>query len=370
MADKFSRIISADSHVMEPAAIYEKGLDKRFGNRSPRLMSEYLGKKGTFFFSGDQVLKLRQVDEQQRAKGADPAYGYDPVKRIEFLDKAGVEAEVIYATLLSMVMHAANIPENREMCRAACQLFNDWMADFCSVNPKRLLGVGAITTDDPKWAASEIDRMKKKGLRGVVINTVPPDGCAPYRHPSYEPVWSAAEANDMPVTLHIVTGKVRDFAHVHSKEENEAAPGWMFDLFSEVKVPLANDFIFGGILDRHEKLKLICSEFEVNWVPSFMWGLDQLEGPFSSRVALPRLKMRASEYMRTRVWHGIIDDPFGDQAIGHIGASQVCWGSDFPHVRSIGTNAQSFVADLFKNLLPATQEQVVGLNAAKLYGIV
>lgn len=369
MAAQKARIISADSHVMEPPEIYEKGLDKRFGNRAPRMMREYLGKKGTFFFSGDQVLKIRQVDEQQRARGTDPAYGYDPVKRLEFLDQAGVEAEVIYATLLSMVMHAANIPENREMCRAACQVFNDWMAEFCSADPKRLLGVGAVTMDDPQWAAGEIERMRKKGLRGVVINTVPPDGCPAYRHDSYSRVWSAAESLDMPVTLHIVTGKVRDFAHVHTKDENEAAPGWMFDLFSEVKAPLANDFIFGGILDRHEKLKLVCSEFEVNWVPAFMWGLDQIEGPFASRVALPHLKMKASDYMRTRVWHGIIDDPFGDQAIPYIGSSQVCWGSDFPHVRSIGTNAQAFVADLFKNLTPADRDKVVGGNAAKVYGV-
>ena len=123
------------------------------------------------------------------------------------------------------------------------------------------------------------------------------------------------------------------------------------------------------MLDRFPKLKIVCSEFEVNWVPAFMWYLDLLEGPFGARVELPRLQRPASDYMRDRVWHGIVDDPFGDEAIPYVGAGQVCWGSDFPHVRSIGTDAQEFVADLFKNFPREDQEKLVGGNAAAIYGL-
>ena len=369
MSDKFNRIISADSHVIEPAEVYTGGLHNRFGDLAPRIMEEYAGKKGTFFYTGDQVMKLRRVDEEQRDKGVDASVSWDPARRIAFLDEAGVEAEVIYATLVSMVMHAANLPKNRDMVRAAVKIFNDWHAEFCSQDPNRLLGIAAVTTDDPKWAADEVRRTRKKGLRGIVINTVPPDGCPPYRHADYDVLWETCEETDTPITLHIVTGKVRDFAHVHTKEENESSPGWLFDLFSEVKTPLANDFIFGQILDRFPNLKLVCSEFEVNWVPAFMWYLDMLEGPFGARVELPKLERPASEYMRDRIWHGMVDDPFGDQAIEYVGASQVCWGSDFPHVRSIGTNAQAFVSDLFRNFSPEDQEKLVGGNTASIYGI-
>ena len=369
MPERFDRIISADSHVIEPYEIYTGGLHNRFGDLAPRIMEEHAGRKGTFFFTGDQVMKIRRVDEEQRGKGVDSAVSHDPARRLAFLDEAGVEAEVIYATLVSMVMHASNLAKNRDMVRGAVQIFNDWHAEFCSRDPNRLLGVAAVTTDDPQWAAAEIHRIRKRGLRGVVINTLPPEGCPPYRHPDYDVLWAAAEETDTPITLHIVTGRVRDFAHVHTAEENAAAPGWLFELFSEVKAPLANDFIFGQVLDRFPKLKIVCSEFEVNWVPAFMWYLDLLEGPFGARVELPKLQRPASDYMRDRVWHGIVDDPFGDEAIPYVGAGQVCWGSDFPHVRSIGTDAQEFVADLFKNFPREDQEKLVGGNAAAIYGL-
>ena len=369
MSDRFDCIISADSHVIEPYEIYTGGLHNKFGDQSPRMLEEYGGKKGVFFFTGDQVMRIRKVDEEQRDKGVDPAVSFDPAKRLAFMDEAGVQAEVIYATLVSMVMHSANLPQNRPMVRAAVRIFNDWVAEYCSQDPNRLLGVAAVSTDDPQWAADEVLRIRKKGLRGIVINTLPPEGCPDYRHPDYDVLWATAEETDTPITLHIVTGRVRDFAHVHTKADNEAAPGWLFDLFSEVKTPLANDFIFGQIFDRFPKLKIVCSEFEVNWVPSFMWYLDMLEGAFAPRVELPTLERKASDYMRDRVWHGIVDDPFGDHAIPHVGASQVCWGSDFPHVRSIGTNAQAFVADLFKNFSREDQEMIVGGNTAGIYGL-
>lgn len=369
MTSKLGRIISADSHVMEPADLYEKTLRPKFGDSAPRIMHEHAGKKGTYFFSGDQVVKIRQIDEQQRAKGVAPEAGWMPDKRIEFLDQAGVHAEVIYATLLSTVMHAANLPANRDMARAAVQTFNDWMSEFCSYNPRRLLGIGAATTDDPTWAAREIERLRKIGLRGVMINTMPPEGCPPYRARAYDPIWAAAQETDTPVTLHIVTGRVRDAIHVHTREEHEDAPATLFDLFGECKRPLANDFIFGGILDRFPKLKIVCSEFEVNWIPAFMWGLDCIETDFSSRIDLPKLKMKASDYMRTRIWHGMINDPFADHVIPYVGASQVCWGSDFPHVRSIGLNAAAFCADLYKNFPLADQNKLVSGNIAQVYGI-
>ena len=102
----------------------------------------------------------------------------------------------------------------------------------------------------------------------------------------------------------------------------------------EVMETLANDFIFGTILDRFPKLKVMCSEFEVAWIPSFMFRIDQIQNDYAHRMTLPKLNMRASDYMRTRIWHGFIDDPFAMDALPSLGADHIVWGSDFPHIRS------------------------------------
>jgi predicted TIM-barrel fold metal-dependent hydrolase len=79
--------------------------------------------------------------------------------------------------------------------------------------------------------------------------------------------------------------------------------------------------------------------------------------------------MRASDYMRTRVYHGLIDDAYGPHMIPLIGADRVLWGSDFPHIRSIGLGAQEAVNKLLAILPRGDQEKIVGGNTAQVFNI-
>jgi uncharacterized protein len=144
----------------------------------------------------------------------------------------------------------------------------------------------------------------------------------------------------------------------------------MLQLYYEAMAPLGSDFVFGGVLDRFPRLKLLCSEFEISWLPNFMYRLDQMQQGFGARLPwLPKLKMKASDYLRHRVWHGMIDDPLGRQAIEYIGTSQILWGSDFPHVRSIGLETQERVAKLFEGMPDADQDRLVAGNVAQLFSL-
>ena len=71
--------------------------------------------------------------------------------------------------------------------------------------------------------------------------------------------------------------------------------------------------------------------------------------------------------MRERIWHGFIDDTAAGFAIPYIGARRVLWGSDFPHIRSIGLDADATVAKLIAALPSHEQKMVVGGNAAEVF---
>ena len=51
-AQHYTRIISADSHVMEPLHLWWHALGHKFGDRTPRSLSEYQGQQGNFFYTG------------------------------------------------------------------------------------------------------------------------------------------------------------------------------------------------------------------------------------------------------------------------------------------------------------------------------
>jgi predicted TIM-barrel fold metal-dependent hydrolase len=80
--------------------------------------------------------------------------------------------------------------------------------------------------------------------------------------------------------------------------------------------------------------------------------------------------MQASDYMQTRVYHGLTDDAYGPDLIPLIGADRILWGSDFPHIRSIGLEAQEHVHALLDALPQEDQVKVVGGSAAQVFNIV
>jgi len=373
----FPNLISADSHVMEPYDIWYKALGQQFGDRTPRLLDAHQGRQGTFFYSGNlgapgtPVRDLLPTSDAAATTAADRGFGesgFLPEVRVQFQEAADIRAEVLNPTRMLAILRNPDV----EVVQACSQVFNDWEAEFVSYNPQRLVGVSVIPMHDVDWAIKELRRTLDKGLLGPMINCQAPAGCPPYRDPVYDRFWAVADEAGTPITLHILTGRILAplaLVDTQTPEERGENPRGMLELFSEIQGVLANDFIFGGILDRFPHLKVVCSEFELSWIPYFMWNLDRLQDPygFGPRMHLRPLKMKASDYMRTRVYHGLIDDAYGPEMIPLIGADRVLWGSDFPHIRSIGLEAQEHVHRLLGALPRAAQEQVVGGSAAQVF---
>ena len=377
-APHFSKLISADSHVMEPPDLWWNVLGSKFGDRTPRPLDEYRGEKGSFFYSGYlgspvQRVRIPLSSETEAAafeaqeKGME-AVGDDPEVRVKFQVEASIDAEVMNPTTMLGVMRNPDVP----VLHACSEVFNDWMADFASYDPQRLVGISVIPMNDVNWAVEELTRTLNKGLKGPMINCQAPEGCPPYRDRVYDKFWAAAEEAGVPITLHILTGRVVDALFLarigQTPEETSANPGLWIDLFIEAQTVLANDFIYGGILDRYPNIKVLCSEFEVSWIPGFMARLDQIED-VAPRLNLPKLNMKASEYMKTRVFHGFIDDTAAEVAINHVGADRILWGSDFPHIRSIGLDAQSTLYQQMQCFTAEEQAKLVGENAVKVFGL-
>src|SRR3972149_5820563 len=95
--------------------------------------------------------------------------------------------------------------DDREVVQAVFQRHNDWIRDYCSYAPERLIGVACLPLPDVDEAIEELHRVAKMGIRGVAIPcTAPTD--KPYSDLAYEPFWSAAEEVGLPITMHIFCG--------------------------------------------------------------------------------------------------------------------------------------------------------------------
>ena len=361
------KIISADSHVFEPHDLWWNALGEKYGDKTPRIIDEYQGQKGKFFYTGAQVISLDHREDFTLKKVLDHMreVGYIPESRLAYQRQDGIEAEVLNATNSMDVMRG----KDRVVARECAQVYNDWLAEFCTYSPKRFVGTALVMIDDVAWGVGELQRATRRGLKGALINLDAPEGAPPYRDRAYDRFWAEAEHLEAPITLHVVTGRCESPVHFHTPQEQQDAPRATIDIYTEIMRVLINEFIYGGILDRFPKLKLLDSEFEISWIPWFMHRVDVPLEQIANRHGLPKPEMRPSEYMRTRVWHGFIDDPYALAVIPFIGADQVMWGTDFPHEEGIGLGAQETVAKTVSGLSEEDKKKIIHGNAAKLWDI-
>lgn len=362
-------VISADSHVMEPADLWLTRLDRAHRDQAPQVIANEDGRGFSFFAPG---LPRQPVAGAFAAGKSGDAYkkhlesagyesahpgGWDPAARLEAQDKDGVVAEVLYTTL-GMRLYPITDGDLQRRCFAA---FNDWLAEYCSHAPKRLLGIGAISLWDVAEGVAELERCAALGLRGGMIwGGAPRD--RPYRSEIYDPLWAAAQDLGMPLSLHIVTGMGEE-----SRVEFTDAPMRYMSLIHEVQRSLS-DIVLSGVLERFPRLQIVSAESDTGWLPHFMQRLDRADDKFGVMLG-NRLKMKPSEYVRRQIWATFLDDAVGAQFTESHGADTFMWGSDFPHSDSTWPESRAVIARNLSSVPALVAHKLVFGNAAALYGI-
>jgi predicted TIM-barrel fold metal-dependent hydrolase len=369
------KLISADSHFVEPPKMWAERLDRRFRDRAPHAV-KLEGKPGEYFVCEDLapaplaaffaagVPAAEMPEFMKRGFDEAPRAVHDPSERIKDQDRDGVAAEVIY-TSMGMPLFGLGDAEFRAACFRA---FNDWATDYCGYNLKRLIPLGLITLEDIPAAVAELTRIKQRGMAGAMIwGEAPAD--RPYSSPDYDPFWAAAQDLEMSLSLHILTGAKGTSGHA-SKVLNPNMKGveFMSGIISMVH-PIERSLtamIFGGVFDRFPRLRIVSAENDVAWIPFFLYRIDK----YSARgLAKFDLKLKQSEYVKRQVYATFIDDPVFVNLLDWYPADNIMWSSDYPHGQATFPRSQDYVAKHLSKVSEADRNKIVHDTAAKFYGL-
>jgi uncharacterized protein len=370
MAD--NRLISADSHFVEPPKMWAERLDKRFRDRAPHAV-RLEGKPGEFLVCEDLApapiaaffsagVPADEIQEfMKRGFDEAPKAVHDPSERIRDQDRDGVAAEVIY-TSMGMPLFGLGDAEFRAACFRA---FNDWATDYCSYDLKRLIPLGLVTLEDIPAAIAELERIKKRGMVGAMIwGDAPMD--RPYSSPEYDPFWAAAQDLEMSLSMHILTGAKGTAGHA-SKVVNANMQGieFMSSLISMVH-PIERSLtslVFGGVFERFPRLRIVSAENDVAWIPFYLFRIDK----YGSRGF--KLPMKPSEYIKRNVHATFIDDPVFVNLLDWFPSENIMWSSDYPHRQATFPRSQDYVAKHLSKVSEKDRRNIVRDTAAKLYGL-
>jgi predicted TIM-barrel fold metal-dependent hydrolase len=376
------RIISADSHVMEPGDLWLERMDARFRDRAPRVVPNPEAPGFVFTAEGRYLTPAVGADsvgagdeslteklERDTESDLRETTGWDSRERIEAQDKDGVDAEVLYTTLGMSLFGLRDGALQREAFRA----YNDWLFECCSTNLERFVPIALISLEDVDLAVRDIQNAARKGFRGAMITaSTAPD--RPFGSREYDPFWQAASEAGMPLSFHNTAGRADDASMLErvgltvfsgGREGEVSLLEYAANLSYEVPRSLIT-IIFGGVLERYPRLQVVSTENDVGWMPYFLQKLDHVFEKFGLLSDEP-LSMKPSEYARRQIFATFQDDPIGASNLQYFGASNYMWASDYPHLDSTWPNSRKVIEQNFADVPMETRKRIVYENAARLY---
>ncbi|MCL0102335.1 amidohydrolase [Dehalococcoidia bacterium] len=363
------RVISADSHVNPPPTIYQEYTSPEFRDRAPRV--EIRGDQQVMLFEGRETIasglssvagkKYEDFKHQVKTFEEGRRGGFDPHARIEDMDLDNVGAEVLYGGTITLQT------DDRDLRVALMRAYNDWLANFCKTHPDRLVGIGEIPTYDIDLAVAEATRVRKAGLRGVLIPAIPglegswsTPADRPYTDPWYDPLWSALQDLDLPAHMHLGARPLTNGLASNIIVSVTCNKAMMME-------PIAS-LIVSGVLERHPKLKVVSVESGIGWMAFTVPWLDKVWEKHRHWTGNP-LKEAPSFYFHRQVLGTFIEDEVGVRERHTIGVSNIMWSNDYPHSDSTWPHSQQAIEEHFADVPEDEKRQITEGNAASLYGL-
>ena len=381
-------VISSDGHAGPRPEVYREYLDPKY---RPVFDEQHKGRMARLKDAGMALEMAEESAKWAEGKNAGLAGAWDSDKRNEILDADGIAAEILFVDGLTEEnsppfggdLGLLPLGADPELQWAGARAHNRWIAEFTAMAPERRFGLALIP---PFWgveqATDEIRWAREHGLGGIMLPHMWQDQDA-YHHPKYEPIWSVCEELGMIIHFHSGACPMQDyfganlFGAMESGEALTEMPGALGIYVTEVSWWLSRPLVFmiwGGIFERHPKLKAVVTEGSSMWVPELLELMDHRYSEHHGSAKLgtgyrKHLTMKPSEYFRRNVRVGSSAMSRREAERRHeIGLETMMWGTDYPHPEGSWPITEKILKETFHGLPQDEIGMLLGGNAASWYG--
>ena len=376
-----AQVIDVDGHILEPATLWSDNIAPEFKSRALRIE---IDEEGLEFWSFDgravstyskgrsanvaaigttrewrkeHVFDKRDITWEQalaRVPGA-----WDPDERVKMMTAEGIDMSILYPTLALAFARM----EDAHLSAAYCSVYNDWIVDFCSAHPDRLMPALTLPWHDVDLSVREMQRFSGLEKKAVQAPSGPAKDIS-FGATHWDPLWAEHQEQDIPVSLHVGSAGTSASKLLHPEIKHPS--WWTFTVESTELMNSFCSFFQGTVFDRFPDLKILILESGCLWMPYF---LERMDETFELIGFTTDLKNKPSDYFNERGWISMEpDDELGAATAKLMGADRLVWAFDYPHSDSC-EEPVARLRESLSELSPDDQAKVMGLNVRDIYGL-
>lgn len=377
-------VIDADAHITEPKDVWTSRLPSRLAEQAPRverddqgrdvwtMSGRLLGTVGSNAVAGWPEFPKSVPDVFENCHPG----AYDAEARLAYMDEAGIWAQVLYPNVAGFGAQVFLDAGDEELKLLCVRAYNDFLAEWTSADPRRLLGVMAMPFWDVEASVAEIRRGAELGLRGILFTGEPQRfGLPTLGDTHWDPFYAAAAEVGLPIHFHIGGGE-DDMKKVVSPERIATQGHAATQTYAACLLFLKNgiqcaDLISCGALARHPETKFVSVESGAGWLPFMLEAAD-----YTWLGATKKGRRRGEELLPSELFARQVYVTYWFEQVAPrylldvLPVDNILFETDFPHTACLYENIEETIAHGLGDAPEEVRRKFLWENAARLYGIV
>lgn len=376
-------VIDADSHITEAADTWTSRVPAKFRDAAPQLLRDPSSGRDLWRV-GEGMPVLGSVGHTATAGWPEPfpaaprnmdevpEAAHDAHARLAYMDSVGLWAQVLYPNVGGFGSQVFLELGDPELMLACVQAFNDFLTDWCSADPRRLLPITATPFWDVDAAVAEVERCAARGHRGVLFTGEPQRFDLPYLGDHHwDPLWAVAQEAGLPVSFHIGSG---DFEVGFAPERIKAHGIGATYVATSVSLFLQNgqqlvDLLTCGLLPRFPELRFVSVESGIGFLPFILEAADYAYGESSMRTERPGEPLPSELFHRQVYGCYFFEEDSPARVIDAIGSSNLLFETDYPHPICLFGNVREKIEAGLAGQPDDVRRAMLWENAASLYRV-
>jgi predicted TIM-barrel fold metal-dependent hydrolase len=294
-------------------------------------------------------LSARRDEDNPVVEDIQPEY-IDRAARLKVMDEQGLTAALLLPTFGVCVEHFMD--DNPARTYDNLRAFNTWLDDDWGFGSRgRIYAPPLMSLVDIDRAVVELEWALDRGARIVHLRPGPQGGKSP-ADPAYDPFWARVNEAGIAVAFHIgESGYNERFSVAWGEEANpssheQSAFQWTCSYGDRPIMDTVASMTFLNLFGRFPRVRIVSIENGSLWVPYLMKAMDKMKGmgrngPWRGGY----VPGKPSEILKRHLFVSPYHEENIPALVDEIGASQVLFGSDFPHPEGVAS-PEDFLACL------------------------